>query len=241
MKDYRYFGNITSTTAIIFVGGFGDNLNTFKPLINQLIPHHNNKLFITFSFPQPKTNNSLDLQSEYLLKFVDYVVKKYKVTNLILICTSDGAFSTTFCITKGVVREKVSKTIFLDPANYYLAQGKDLSWNFLWPGYKKYTPKYKTLTDLLKTIDTAVKIDVINFTLKNYSSEGYPKPELRGFNNPKLYPRINNSMVKSFYTNTPVKNRGAYKEVNTVPHAFMRDGNVVENIKILTDLLNQLL
>jgi hypothetical protein len=62
---------------------------------------------------------------------------------------------------------------------------------------------------------------------------------MRGHDNPQMYARLNNEMVRSFYTNTPPKNRGQYIEDATLPHAFMRDGDKQKNMDTILSLLKR--
>jgi len=91
----------------------------------------------------------------------------------------------------------------------------------------------------MKKTGSDVKVDVVNFTLRNYTKKGYAMD--RGKDDPNNFERLNNKMVKSFYDKTPIKNRGKYIEINRIPHAIMRDGNVKENVKKVGDLLFKLI
>ena len=54
-------------------------------------------------------------------------------------------------------------------------------------------------------------------------------------------PRLNTKMVKSFYENTPRRNRGVYKEVSGIPHGIFRDGDVEANTEKVAELLKEVI
>lgn len=224
--------------VFVIVGGFGDDRNYFANLIKQLQSKFRSD-FVTFSFRGVEEKKALGLnqQARDLEEVVKHVSKKYE--DLMLICTSDGQFSTSKLLATKHAK-LVSSAIYLDPADYYLEQGDRSPWEFIWSGYQKYKPAKKTSSDLLKEIKSDTKIHVVNFTIRNYGKNGYAPENERGKDNPKLFARLSNDMVKAFYVNTPENNKGKYIEDNTSPHAFMRDGNVKQNIKKIADLISKL-
>ncbi len=234
--------NNDSSDTLIIVGGSDDDRFTFKSLAKKLLKNGESSNIITFSFKGTEENISLPLkqQIEDLKTILKWVLKRYQ-GNITIICTSMGAYSTSHVLVESEFNKRLNSAIFIDPADYYLSKDMKSDGGGTWNGLNKYQPKEITASSLLNNLDSKTKIHVINFTLRNYTKNGYVKKDIRHIDNKAYYQRLNNNMVKSFYNNTPKNNRGEYIEDNTIPHAFNRDGNIENNVISLTKLIQKIL
>ncbi|NTU46838.1 hypothetical protein HGA88_04400 [Candidatus Roizmanbacteria bacterium] len=224
---------------LIIVGGSGDTKDSFHDFISVLSKKLFGFSYVTFSYRGVETNREFPLvqQVHDLEQVVEWIKKNHNLP-LTLVCTSMGAFSTAHLLINNTYKEIIARTIFIDPADYSLdADDGDGTWS----GFENYNPTNPTVSSLMKEIDSHVKVDVINFLLRNHGPHGYAPVEERGSDTPALFARLNNLMVKQFYDNTPLINRGEYIEDTQLPHAFMRDGDVKENIEHLHQLITSLL
>lgn len=238
----RIFGESSSSNVILFVGGSGDSKDSFTSLIEYLIPLFPQHKFITFSFQREKEHSDLFLSQQIIdLREVLNTLIEKATPYITLIVTSDGAYSTSHVIIDKRFSQYIKSVIFLDPADYYLDTQVPVKGEQTWTGFQTYSPSKPTTSFLMGTILSDVKIHVVNFTIRNYDKDGYAAIEKRGEDNEKKYSRLNNDMVQSFYTRAPKKNKGLYIEDNTLPHAFMRDGNIQKNCKRITEILLQCL
>jgi len=196
----------------------------------------------TFSFRGLETKKKFPAKQQYydLKELVKYLISVKHKKRISIVCTSMGAISTTLIAVDKYFDKYLHKIIFLDPADYQKINKKEAE-SETWSGADKFEPKQAILTNKIKDISSSVKIHVVNFLLRNFDKTGYAPVNERGNDNPKLYPPLNNDMVKIFYTNTPAKNRGRYIEDKKLPHAFIRDGNIRENEVRVSELIYGLL
>ena len=132
------------------------------------------------------------------------------------------------------------KAIYLDPADYYLSrEGREI-YPDTWNGQEEYRPVFPTISLLMSDIKGGVTIHIVYFSIRNYENKSYVEPSLRGIDNPHKYSRLNRNMVRNFYNAIPIKNKGEYLEVNQIPHAFLRDGNLSNNFKKVRLLIKDL-
>ena len=150
-----------------------------------------------------------------------------------------GAISTMLIAVDKSFNKYLRKIIFLDPADYSLIRDKEEIKT--WSGADKFEPKQAVLSNKMKKISSNVKIHVVSLLLRNFGKSGYAPVDKRGNDNPELYSRLNNDMVKAFYINMSIKNKGRYIEDKKLPHAFMRDGDVKENERLVSELIYRLL
>lgn len=108
---------------------------------------------------------------------------------------------------------------------------------YSWNGIESYNPDDNLASDLLLKIGSDIKISLINFTIRNFTKDGYVNVKERHIDNPECFVRLNNDMKMAFWDKTPKQNREKYIEINKVPHAFMRDGNIEKNIEELVEIL----
>lgn len=238
----RVFGDKSSSAVMLFVGGSGDSKDSYTKLMEQLtitFPHYK---FITFSFQgvEEGIDNFLSLQIQDL-KEVLYDIFNDKHVEITLIATSNGAFSTSHILVDKQFNPFIKNAILLDPADYFIDGAVTVKNARTWTGLQKYAPSNPTTATLLNKITSDVRVNVVNFTIRNYGEKGYVEKQERGVDNDKKYSRLNNEMVRSFYKNIPKENRGLYIEDNTLPHAFMRDGNLKKNIQRITEIILQCL
>jgi len=233
--------NKKADSIIVFIGGSGDDKQKFVPLVERLVELGVQKNLLTFSFRGVEERVELPLrqQVEDLKEVLDWTVQN-NLGAVTLISTSMGAFSASLTMVDHKYQDVIVKSIFVDPADYYV---RDFPLNEYsdWHGFVNYSPIGETGSSSLKKGIGSIKVDLINLTLRNFSRGGYAVIEERGIDNSKLYPRLNDNMVRSFYENPPEQNRGKYIENNEIPHAFMRDGNLHQNVEKLANLLFPLL
>jgi len=225
---------------LILVGGSGDTARSFDPLITELHIHLPHIRVVTFSFSGTVRQTDLPLHSQVsdLKQILTQSIQRNN-NKVYIAATSQGAYSVAHILKDSTYAPHINKCIFIDPADYYIDENSKTSQARSWSGVMSYLPNKKTVSSLMKEINSNVIIDVIHFTLRNYGKDGYVSPSERGEDNPQKFPRLNSEMVKSFYLNTPEKNRGQYIENNSLPHAFMRDGDIPKNGKILSELIQQ--
>ncbi len=238
----NFFKGTDDKKLLVIVGGSGDNKDKFNVLI-QLLKDANDWSIVTFTFRGLIASKlySLNQQTQDLKDVLRYFKDELNLQEIAVVCTSMGAYSTANVLIDPEIEDYIYTAIFIDPADYYLKDGDRPEENYAWTGAVEYKPESETASELLKLINSDVKIHVINFTIRNRGPEGYPTSEQRGVDNPELFERLNNEMVKSFYFNAPEDNRGEYIEDNTIPHAFIRDGDINDNNLKVANYISQLL
>lgn len=228
--------------CLVLIGGVGDPAEIFIPLTRLLAPKLNNHKICTFTFSQnTKTMPLLKKQTMELEGVLDELVLTHKIKHVDLWCTSMGSYSTVKAITNPKYTQYLKHAILFDPADYYLNdQALSVDDELTWSGYQHYNPESPTISQSLSNILSNIIVDVTHLIVKNHNQSGYLDKEyhLRNRNNPKGYPRLNTVMVKRFYKNLPVKNSGKYQEIDHLPHAIFRDGDINYN---LTTIANQLI
>jgi hypothetical protein len=213
-----------------------------KPFVKKLIENGMKHNIFTFSFKGVEENGSKPLKNQIddLESILQWAIKNYD-GKIDIACTSDGAYSTTHALINRKISKKIHTAIFVDPADYQISKNTKEEIGGTWSGLDEYKPEGITLSSLLSQINTDAKVHVINLLLRNFTENGYVSEDKRHIDNPKCFARLNNSMVKSFYKNTPRKNKGKYIEDTKLPHAFIRDGNIERNVKRLASLIMKLL
>lgn len=240
--EYNQYADSLTRNVIVLVGGYGDDKDTFNPLVTALkkeLP--NSDTLVTFSFSSKEgcvptfTNQINDLRL-----FLKHLLKETAVETFTIICTSDGAVSSTYALFDPDLKDKINKVIYLDPAIYYTSS-LDQEPDFIWHGFVEYAPEEEVIGDLFGEYEFDATLDVVHLIIKNYNPTGYAEDlRDRGEDNPKMHTRLSTNMVESFYMSIPDKTKGKYIELNGVPHAFMRDGDVESNIEELVKLLIKL-
>lgn len=240
--SWTVHGDSTSTRVIILVGGSGDDKHSFNLLVERMAVSLPQYRILTLSFSGVESHNDLPLhtQCDDLATIVDQEMKDPRVS-LVLIATSQGAYSTVHILCDLKYASRIKRCILVDPADYSIDVRRLISQARSWSGFEDYIPSRETVSVMMKRIVGNVKVYVIHFVLRNYDKSGYGDPKQRGMDNPQKSPRLNSKMVKSFYINTPERNKGTYCEDKTLPHAFMRDGNIAQNIKTLADYFKNIL
>lgn len=230
--------------CLVLVGGSGDTSKGFIPLIELLLSKLPNTSICTFSFTTRCTTESiLDLQSRELEDVFQQLISDYQYNEINIFTTSMGAYPTIKLLASIRYSNIIKRVIFYDPADYYLSAKFGDSSDVTWSGSQSYTPTKEVVSDKLRDITGITQISVVHLTLKNYGTTGYIKDDFveRALDEPNGYPRISSQMVKSIYDKIPLKNKADYIEEPLVPHAFLRDGNVADNIAKVTSSIIKLL
>lgn len=231
---------IQSTKCLILVGGSGDTSLGFKPLIRGLKKELPDYTIISFTFSSiASSGNILENQAKELDEVFQQVIKKKMINSIDIFCTSMGAFSTIRLISTGMAPNIIRRVIMFDPADYY----KNTKADHTWSGRDSYSPAQELISDELRNLSANLLIDVVHLTLRNYGENGYIHEKFvdRGQDNIKGYSRLNSKMVKDIHEKIPAKDKGKYIEVSNVPHAFLRDGNIPNNIQSVAKLASSLL
>ncbi|MFZ2025807.1 MAG: hypothetical protein WAV30_00785 [Microgenomates group bacterium] len=234
----RFFGDTTSSSYILIVGGSGDSKDSYDELIHRLIPLVPQQAIVTFSFRgvEEKIDMPLSQQIQDLKDVIGGLKNRESVS---IVATSNGAFSVAHLLGDPEWGKVIRSVVLLDPADHYGDTQETVRSSRTWTGTDIYAPTRKTTSILMGEITSDVVVHVVNFTLRNYGKDGYTDEEVRGIDDPARFARLNNDMVASFYSNMPEKNKGNYIEDNTIPHAFMRDGDVEKNMTTILSLLKR--
>lgn len=227
-----YLRNNKCEKLIILIDGDGGNRLELRPLAKFLFEGTKDSNIVAVSFEQMETNMQLPSPKTQLFDLkaiISKIIEIIKVNEINLVATSTGAISAVLATIEDDGLD-IKNVVLLDPADYLLV---DLSSNLgqTWDGNQIYPSDKKTFSLLLKDVRQNVKIHVINFMIKNCIEGKYGQD--RGFHYPEGHSRLNNDMVRSFYTRTPDVNKGIYIEDNKLPHAFLRDGNIKNNLNII--------
>jgi len=230
--------------CLILVGGSGDSIEKLLPLADILSKVINSHTICTLTLSQEsEVENILDIQSQELFDIFSIFKNEQAFSVIDLLCTSMGAVPTTRILQKSKFANYFTKVIFFDPADYNIDYSPTSQNNHTWAGYQSYTKSKPTVADELKNINISSTIDVIHLTLRNQSSSGYYDEEYvdRGRDHADGFPRLNTDMVKAFYLNTPNVNKGEYIEISGIPHGFVRDGDVTQNLHKVAEVTKKLL
>lgn len=230
--------------CLVLIGGVGDPAEIFNPLVQLLLPKLSNHTICTFTFSQ----TSLDLpllkqQSLELENVLDQLIANPEIKALDLWCTSMGSFSTVQALTNPKYNQYLKNAVFFDPADYYLDDYVySVDSENTWSGYQKYAPSKPTISQEMSKITSNVRVSIIHLTVRNHSKVGYLERSYgkRNQDHENGYPRLNTEMVKVFFTNTPKHNQAKYLEMNYLPHAIFRDGDIEYNLKTIASQLHSL-
>ncbi len=230
-----------SSSCLILVGGTGDTKERYASLavlLNQALPSIS--ICATTLTEKPSLQETLTLQQEELVEVCHELADKHQVDSIHIYATSMGAYSTCFLLANTEYSNKLRQVIFYDPADYYLDNNSE---EYTWTGFAEYSPGRAVVSSLLKNVSGRALVHVVHLTLRNYGPSGYSTGNYveRGRAEASLFPRLNSKMVKTFYTNLPEKNRGEYLEVNDVPHGFIGDGDIPQNLGKITATVESLL
>lgn len=226
----------TATKCLVLVGGDGDGVEVLSTLSNMLSQGLPDYQICSFDFTEESSTRSvLDIQSIELQQVLQHLIDLGQFERVDIWCTSRGAYATTRLLGQPYYSDHVSYVIMYDPADYYIAESNLHSW----AGYENYEPTLKVISDEIKDIKGDYLVDVVHLSLKNHGPKGYWETDYakRGINHEGGYPRINSEMVRSFYDKLPVNNKGRYILENSIPHGFVRDGDIGKNYELLTKQL----
>ena len=227
---------------LVLVGGSGDTCEKFDNLarnISTLLP---SKHIVTTTMTETSSlSDTLRAQTDELAQIIDKLITEHDATSIDIFATSMGAYSTCHLLANPKYQNILKKVIFLDPADYYLADNEDIK--YAWTGFAKYDPTEEVVSSLLKNIQSDVVVDVVRLSIRNYGPRGYLSNNYseRGRGDLAMYPRLNVQMVKVFYSKLPENNQGKYFELPGVPHGFIRDGDIPQNISKIAEVVSSLL
>lgn len=242
MEIKIYPSKNSSTEYFVLVGGSGDTCEKFHDLAQSLCNFLLSKNIVTTTLTETSSlNETLHTQTKELSQIIDKLINEHHASSVYVFSTSMGAYSTCHLLVNQKYDHILKRIIFLDPADYYLVDNEDVE--YAWTGLAKYKPVRKVVSDLLMDIKSDVVVDVVRLSIRNYGVKGYLSNVYseRGEDEPSMYPRLNAEMVKTFFTKLPQINRGKYLELAGVPHGFIRDGNIPQNITRITEVVSALL
>lgn len=236
--EVNYWGDQKNKHTIIFADGDGSDKNSAIGSFNLLHEKTTDTNILAFSYRKPQKNDCYLCNSiEDLSTLTTYAKQNLAPNKITIIATSAGAYPTTYLAISSVHNKSIDKIMYLDPADYLIHSDNDHSFEMSWAGPENYPMEKPTIAKLLNKIDTDIKIDVVNFMLRNRDVDGYVPVEKRHLDHPDKFARLNNDMVQAFYENTPEKNRGKYIEDHQLPHAFERDGDLEKNRERIVELI----
>ena len=243
MEIKTYTKNEHPSNCMVVVGGSGDSINKFSQFLEKLSKTLDDYVICMFDFTRSDNESILDAQSRELTSVFKDLINKNKFEKIDIFCTSMGAYATVKILSNSKYSKVIKKVIFFDPADYYILQKLHQNENNTWSGHQTYYPSSKVISDELRNIPSNIKVDVVHLTIHNYSSSGYFTKNLteRNIDQNNGFPRLSTKMVKAFYEKLPNKNKGKYLEISNLPHGFIRDGNIEENIKKVVSVVNKLL
>lgn len=230
--------------CLVLVGGSGDTSEGFVPLVKKLLNKITDYAVCTFSFSTlSATESLLDIQSRELEEVFSQLISNYNFTELNIFATSMGAYAAINLLNNEIYSHIIKHVIFYDPADYYVSAKFAGSNDSTWSGSDMYRPNKEVISNRLKSLKSSSIISVVHLTLKNYSKSGYFDKDFtyRGVDHESGYPRLNKHMVKHFYSCIPVSNRGKYIKEASVPHAILRDGDIISNLDRVTSTIATLL
>lgn len=225
--------------VVIFFNGDGAR-GDFQNIPEQLISLRLNYDYVTFYYRGVREGKERSI-NDYIIdaqELLEHFRADRDYTSYVFIATSAGASVVANIVPEPIV--PVSQVILIDPADYYVSPIG--STGLTWDGESEYLPENPVFSDSMKSIDSSVeKVDVIGFSLKNTLNHQYAPHEKRHIDQEGYYSRLNQQMVRAFYDKVPDVQKGKFRSVNEIPHAFMRDGNIRKNIRSLVRLLTNLL
>lgn len=232
--------------CLLLVGGSGDTVERFAPLVSLLSKRLFRHTICTFTLSNScnEGESLLENQVGELDEVMKQLISQSKFAKLDLFCTSMGAYAAVKILTNPGYSQLFEKVIFFDPADYYLSSSfGSADGELTWSGYMEYLPGEPVVSGELKGYEGEAMIHVVHLTVRNHGSKGYVKKkhEERGKDEPGAYPRLNTEMVKKFFENTPEKNRGKYVEISDLPHGFIRDGDIQTNLIKVADIISDLI
>lgn len=238
MTKLQFFGN-PSDNCLLVVGGYGDTVKVFQPLLRVLSETITTHQICSFDLTFDDDINVLEIQANELKDAVTQLNNNPNIKKISIWCTSMGAYSTTMLITSDDVCTKLQKVIFFDPADYLMSATSDETWS----GFEEYEPTSPVVSDLLSNLSASTIIDVVHLTLRNHSEDGYIAQDYsdRGKDNSGAFPRLNSDMIKAHWDKIPPTNKGKYLEIDNIPHGFIRDGNVSQNLQDIAQISKKLL
>lgn len=246
MTQYHLYPKDRTTSCFLIVGGLGDRGEDYSELIRILKSQLTQYTFCTFTLSQSASSNDelLAIQTRELEEVVTDLIHKDSFETITIYTSSMGAFATTQLIVNPKCGNYVNRVLYFDPADYYLeGNATKSSGSVTWSGHEDFNPERPTVSSLLLNMQGDMKIDVVHFTIKNYGPMGYYGDNFldRGVGHADCFPRLNTQMVKSFYLNTPIPNRGRYLELDNLPHGYFRDGYLEKNLITLDQSIRKIL
>lgn len=231
--------------CLVLIGGVGDPAEIFEPLVAKLVNRLPDHTICTFTLSQKSSRiGLLNLQSQELQEAIQQLINNQNFKTFDLWCTSMGSYATVQALIDPLYSRYIAHAIFFDPADYYLDDlAMDVEQETTWSGYQDYLPTRPTISTEMSKLQSTASVHVVHLTVRNHSVNGYIESEYsdRNIDNPAGFARLNTQMVKSFYNNTPIINRGKYLEIKNLPHAIFRDGDVEHNLNIISTHLEETL
>lgn len=238
-----YFSKKRTNKVVLFAGGDGDTKDVWNDLIMKLSKNLSDFSFATFDYSYLRNPKKYGMKQNYLdlVAVVEFLVNKSN-DDIRIVATSMGAGCTCQLLADESYAKKITKVVFLDPADYYIDSDLRKKLGGTWSGSDTFKPEGKLYSNYLKVLNSTTLVDVVFFNLKNRGEKGYIDSDYlkRGIDNKNGYTRLNNEMVENFYQSAPKRNRGEYKEAK-LPHGLFRDGDVEKNLAKLDELLVDLL
>jgi hypothetical protein len=220
--------------CLVLVGGSGDTVERFAPLVKEFSKFITDTSFCSFNISATCADGSLlELQSQELLEVFHQLTTKHDFKEINIFTTSMGAYASTDLLSTNLYSDIIKHMIFYDPADYYIGAKFTDSNDVTWSGPDTFRPNKEVVSNRLKFIDSQTKISVVHLTLRNYSKSGYIDKDYskRGIDHDGGYPRLNKDMVRHFFNCLPTINKAKFVKEPGVPHGFLRDGDITTNLR----------
>ncbi len=221
----------TKNRIAVFVSGSGDVKDSFLPIAKLLLDDTKTSL-LSFSFRGRETGKyySPEQQIFDLEEVVEYL-KKEGYKKISLIPTSMGFISVATILSKDKYSELWGNILMLDPADYPIDHSRGT-----WSGNEEFRTNIELYSNKLKFIYGSFKISVIFFGLRNYN-DSYKDitNEARGIDDTTKFSRLSKEMSTNIWNLIPQENKGDFITDRKLPHAFSRDGDPVQNHKLIAN------
>jgi len=230
--------------CLVLVGGSGDTVEGFAPLVTEFSKFITDTSFCSFNFSTTCSEGSLlDLQSRELEEVFNELTTKYDFKEINIFTTSMGAYATIYLLSDNKYSDILKHVIFYDPADYYISAKFADSNDVTWSGPDSFRPNKEIVSNKLKSLQSQTKVSVVHLTLRNYSKSGYIDKDFsaRGIDHEFGYPRLNKDMVRHFFNCLPSINKARFVKEPGVPHGFLRDGDIATNLAKVATTISSLL
>jgi hypothetical protein len=229
-----------SNEVTIFVCGSGGTKDEWELTVKALRAKGFSDNMITFTFCGRREGNPGSLENEYddLYVIISDLLQSNIELNIKIVATSQGAASASRIAGDSPFYWKVKNLLLIDPANYKKSEA-DSTDPDSWEGDNEFNQESDVSSSYLK--NARAKVSVVRLGVRNHLGQDYGYYEKdnkaeRAIDNPYLYPRLHQASVEAYFHSA----KNTSEEIivlNSVPHAFNRDGDQDYNIDVLSNII----